>query len=150
MAGIKFAAAPGEISISTSAVTLLQITAPTNQRVKVREWEINFKGTSNTGTPICYRVMRQSSGNGTGSALTLVKWDADYSETIQATAKHTFTVEPTSNLVTIAAGEIHPQQGYGWVAPFDGEIVIPGGESLNFEVTAAAANTATIRAVCEE
>lgn len=148
MAGVLFEAVTGEISTGTSVKTLVQVVAAANQRVKVREISIGFKGTSNTNAPIKVDVLRQSTA-GTMSALTPVKRNADDGETLQTTAQHTATAEPTAGDV-LKTLEIHPQTGWDWQAPFGGEFIINGGDRLGVRVTAANDVSATVSISGEE
>lgn len=148
MAGVGFVGQTGEVSIGTSALTLMQIVAAANQRVRLREFSVSFKGTSNTASPVLVQLMRQTTA-GTASALSLKKWNSADDETLQTTAQQTFTVEPTYSDVLITE-EVHPQTGYTWQAPFGGEIICKGGEKLAIVVTAGAAVTGEARVIGEE
>lgn len=148
MAGVGFVAATAEITSGTAAITLLQIVAPTNQRLKVREVSVSGKGVSNTGTPGKVRVLRQTSA-GTMSALTPVKWDSTDDETLQVTAQHTATAEPSAGNVLMIE-EMHPQTGFCWQAPFGGEIIVPGGTRLGVEITLDASISVVARMIGEE
>ena len=148
MAGVGFKAVTGEIATGTSAKTLLQILAPANQRLKVKEWSISFTGVSNTGVPIKVDVLRQTTA-GTMTSLTPVQGNNSDSETLQVTAQHTATVEPTAGDVLFSE-EVHPQYGYTWQAPFGDEIPVKGGSRLAIRVTAAASVSAIARFVGEE
>lgn len=136
MAGIGFKCNTAEIATGTSAKTLLQVVAASNHRITVNEWSISFKGTSNTASPILVEVLRQTTA-GTMSALTPVKADSADDETLQTTAQHTATSEPTASDV-LDRVLVHPQQGYTWVATPGKELVVPGGGRLGVRVTAAA------------
>lgn len=148
MAGVGFKANTAQIATGTSEKTLLQIIAATNQRVLVHEFSISFKGTSNTAAPIEVKVSKQTTG-GTMSSLTLVKSNDNDDETLQTTATHTATAEPTEgdNLITEL---VHPQTGYTWQAPYGKPLVIPGGDRLGFIVTAGADVNAVVRVMGEE
>lgn len=137
MAGVRLAAVTGEIATGTSTKTILQLVAAANHRVVVREIRASFKGVSASATPVLVEVLRQTTA-GTMSALSPVKLNSADDETLQTTAQHTATAEPTAGDVVLAA-EVHPQGGlFAWVAPFGGELVVPGGERLGLRVTAGA------------
>ncbi len=148
MAGVYFSAVTGEVVTGTSQKTILQLVAATNVRVKVREWSFSFIGTSNTAQPIRCQLMTQTDA-GTMSSLTLKKKISTDSETLQTTAQHTATSEPTTG-TAFKAEEVHPQTGYTWQAPFGGEEVIVGGARLGFVVTAGATTSVQVRSDCEE
>lgn len=148
MAGVNGVAQTAEIATGTSRKTLLQLVAAANHRMMVKEFSISFDGTSNTAAPIEVELLRQSDA-GTMSSLTLHKWDADDDETLQTTAQHTATAEPTGT-DCIMSEQVHPQGGYTWQAPFGGEIIINGGDRLGLAVTAGADVNAIVRMVFEE
>ena len=142
MAGIFCAAATAEIALSAAtAKTVLQITAPSNQRLRVRRYSVAFDGVSATAEPVQVRVLRQTS-TGTMTSLTPVKLSAG-SESVNTTAAHTATAEPTASDV-LDAFECHPQSGFDVVLPMDMPLEVPGGTRLGIEVTAPA--TVNVRA----
>lgn len=135
MSGVMFEAVTAEIATGTSAKTLLQVVAASNHRILIKELSISFDGTNNAHAPIQVRVLRQTSA-GTMSALTVVKGNDSDDETLQTTAQHTSTSEPTSGDV-LATYFVHPQTGFLWQAPFGRKIVVKGGGRIGVEVTAA-------------
>lgn len=141
MAGVRFKANASGIATGTSAKTLLQVVAAANHAVLIEEFGISFNGVSNTAEPILVKLMRQTTA-GTMSALTLVKDPDDSAETLQTTAQHTATAEPTSSDV-LWQGYVHPQNGLIWQAPYGGKIKIGGGDRLGIVVTAAASVSAS-------
>lgn len=144
----RFKGVTGQVTTGTSAKTLLQLVAASNHAVKIDEISISFNGTSNTAEPIKVDVLRQTTA-GTMSSLTLVKDPDDWDETIQTTAQHTATAEPTASDVLLSE-HVHPQQGYTWQAPFGREIKIGGGDRLGVRVTAPASVSAIVRVSGEE
>lgn len=124
--------------VAATAQTVLQITAPTNQRVAIQQISVSFDGTVNTAVPVVVVVRRQTTtGTAGSSAATIVKKDNDISTNIQTTAKDTFTVEPTGSDI-LWASNIHPQTGVIYPLPIPGEIVIAGGGRVGVVCTAAA------------
>lgn len=148
MAGILFAAVTGEVATGTAAKTLLQVVAAANQRVKIKEISVSFKGVSPTDAPILVTVSRQTTA-GTMSALTPAKLNESDAETLQTTAQHTATAEPTTG-ASVIKEEVHPQTGFIWQSPFGGEVVIQGGGKLGIVVTAGVSVSAVARVIGEE
>lgn len=148
MAGVRFQAVTAEVATGTAIKTILQVVAATNQRVLIDEVAISFKGTSATDAPIFVRVLRQTTA-GTMSALTPVKNNNGDDETLQVTAQHTATAEPTAGDVLMAQ-EVHPQTGFLWQAPFGRQIVVKGGGRLAIEVTAGVTTSCIARVQGEE
>lgn len=139
MAGLKCAAVAPDVSLSAATTkTVLQITAPTNQRLMVTQAKIWFHGVAPTDTPVQVRILRQTTA-GTGTSTTPVKNDVG-SETIQSTAARNFTVEPTAGDV-LEHMRIHPQSGIPIIYPITEEIPVPGGGRLGIECTAPQAVT---------
>jgi hypothetical protein len=141
MSGVRWNAVTAAIATGTSAKTLVQIVAASNHRVHVEEIGISFNGVSNTAEPIKVDILRQTTA-GTMSALTLVKGE-DSTETLEVTAQHTATAEPTAGDV-LETFYVHPQGGRDWQAPFAKPFSITGGTRLGVRVTAAASVSALV------
>jgi hypothetical protein len=137
MAAIRAVALTDEIALSAAtAKTVIQITAPSNQRVVVKEWGVFFDGIDPLAQPVQVELAKQSTA-GTMSSLTLAKITPG-SETVQTTASHTATAEPTESAV-LDTVEVHPQSGYEKIFPLGEEIIVAGGERLGIVCTAPAA-----------
>lgn len=152
MAGILYHANSGEIALTAATPqTLLQIKAPANHRVLIRS--LRFTGKQPAGgvdVPVMIRMTRSTANFGTGSPATVGKNNPSDSETLQTTAKCNFTVEPTSPTDGGIQWELQPQNGLIEFLPPDGPIVIPGGQSAQFECTSTATPTLNLQATCEE
>jgi hypothetical protein len=148
MAGVRFAAVTGEVATGTSAKTILQVVAASNQRVLVDEVAVSFKGMSATDAPILVEVLRQTTA-GTMSSLTPRKLHDGDDESLQVTAQHSATSEPTAGDVLLAQ-LIHPQTGYTWQAPFGRQLHVKGGGRLGVRVTAGVSVNCVARVVAEE
>ena len=148
MAGVRFKAATSLVATGTSLKTIAQLVAASNHGIKLDEIEVSFAGTSNTATPIKVEVLRQTTA-GTMSSLTPVKDPDDSDETLQVTAQHTATAEPTASDILIVVN-VHPQTGWSWQAPFGREIKIGGGDRVGVRVTAAADVNCAVRFCGEE
>lgn len=136
MAGLFCTAQTTEEALAAAtAETIIQLVAPTNQRVRVLGWGVFFDGTSATAAPVEVRIVRQTTA-GTASALTPVL-NQPASETIQTTAQQDFSAEPTSTDV-LDVVEVHPQGGYEKWFPPGYEIIMAGGTRLGLECTAPA------------
>jgi len=148
MAGLICIAQTSEVAlVATEALTVLQVKAPTNQRLKVKRWGVFFDGIDGTAEPVQVRLLRQTDA-GTLSSVTPVKQVAG-SETVQATAGHTATVEPSAGDV-IDVAEVHPQTGYEVVISFDMPIEVPGGGWIAIECTAPATVNVRAKIIFEE
>lgn len=150
MAGLYFSAVCPETSFSTSAKTMLQLTAASNHRVKVREWAVSFIGTSTTAQPIRVELIQGATDAGTSSSVTLRKWNPSDTETLQSSSAYNFTAEPSGTLVSILTEEVHPQSGYTWQAQYATETHIIGGGTLGIRITAAAGSSMSGRFLAEE
>lgn len=150
MAGVLIRASSPEVSLSAATVkTVVQITAPANQRVLVREISVSFKGIVNTDGPVLVEVLRQSTA-GTGTSLTIVKRNSADTETIQSTALHSHSAEPTAGDVLIRE-EVHPQGGaLNLLLPDKFPLVVPGGGRLGIRCTAPQAQTVVASIGAEE
>ena len=148
MAGITAIAQSSEIALTAAtAKTVLQVVAAANHKIKILRWGVFFDGTSATAEPVQVRLLRQTDA-GTTSALTPTKQTTD-SETLQTTARHTATAEPTgSDVLDIC--EVHPQSGYEVVLTPDNYIWAAGGGRIGIECTAPAGVNVRAKIVFEE
>lgn len=140
MAGIICTVQTAEQALTAAtAKTIVQIVAPTNQRLKVLRWGVGFDGISPTAEPVQVRLLRQTSAiGGTPAAITPVITGVG-SETPQATAAYYggSPTEPSAGNV-LSVKEIHPQSSYDYTFPLGQEILVPGGGRLGIECTAPA------------
>lgn len=136
MSDLHGIAQTAEVALAAATLkTVVQILAPANHRVKIKGWAVFFDGVSTTAAPVECRLVRQTSA-GTMSSLTPVK-TKPAAESLQVTAQHTATVEPSSSDV-VDVIECHPQSGFEiQYAPGD-EVVIGGGERIAIDCTAPA------------
>jgi hypothetical protein len=149
MAGILVSANTAEVALTAATLkTVIQVVAPTNQRLKVLRWGIFFDGTSAVNEPVRVRLLRQTT-SGSMTSLTPVRLGVG-SESLQATAQHTATgTEPTAGDV-LDTVEVHPQAGFESVFPFGSEILIPGGGRLGIDCLATDAVNCIAKIVYEE
>jgi hypothetical protein len=152
MAGLLVGVQCPESAFSTSTKTMLVIKAPTNQRLKVKEWSISFIGTSNTAQPIRVEVYNIATGGslGTGTGAVINKVNPSDQETPQTTGNYACSAEPSGTMNIIFTEEVHPQQGYTWQAPYGNEIGVQGGTWFGIRVTAAAGTSCAVRLIVEE
>lgn len=122
----------GEIGlVANTPKTILQLVAPTNQRLDMRSIAVAFDGVSTTSEPITVELLRQTTA-GTMTAASPVK-DSAGAETVQATAQKNASVEPTSGDV-LRRFEIHAQDGI--VLVFDKrEMEVGGGTRIAIRCT---------------
>lgn len=137
MAQMTLMAVTTEVAlVAATARTVLQVATATNHAAKIKRWGVTFDGTLSTAEPVVVVLMRQTTA-GTMTSLTLVKADSDRTGTIQTTAQHTATAEPTSGDV-LDRVEVHPQSGYIYVAPYGDEDIIPANTRAGIVCTAPA------------
>lgn len=133
------AVSAAEIALSAAtAKTVLMITAPANHRVRLLGWSVAFDSTNPTAEPVQVELCRYSAA-GTFTSLTPAKRDPSLAETLQVTAGHTATVEPSGTTTVIDSLEVHPQMGYEKVYAWGQELLIEGGGRLGIRCTAPAA-----------
>jgi len=148
MAGILAHGVTAEIALTASTTkTLIQLVAAANHRIKVTSFGIFCKGVASTDNPVLVQVARQTTA-GTMSALTCVKNNSADDETLQTTAQHTATVEPTLGDVLYSA-EVHPQSGWEVLLPYGQEIIVPGGGRVAIKATPGAYPAAGLTVVAQ-
>ena len=152
MAGLLAFTTSGEVAlVASTAKSVLQVKAPANQRILIRE--IAFYGkqpAGGTDTPVKVRMTRSTANFGTFSAATATKNDAGAGETLQATYGTNASVEPTAPTDTGRLWEFSPQNGIIEPFPLEQPIIVPGGQSVQFEMTSVATPTVACTATVEE
>ena len=117
MAGLYGSACSGLVNVvGGTPVTVLQLIAPAQQRLRITQYEIQFDGVNSANTPATIQIMRQTGGT-FGTSITPKKRNENSAtgETLQATAKTAQSVAPT-------AGDII----HDWFGPvFGGFLVVP-------------------------
>ncbi|AMV28809.1 hypothetical protein VT84_30730 [Gemmata sp. SH-PL17] len=152
MAGIVAHVNSGEVAlVASTPKTVLQIKAPTNQRVLIKSLRLFGKAAAGgTGVPVKVRATRSTANFGTLSAAAPGKNDPSDTETLQATAGANATVEPTTPADTGLIWEVPDQSGVIEFLPPGMEIRIPGGAALNIECTSTGTPTVAVQATYEE
>ena len=152
MAGLLLTATSGECTLAAAtAKTLLQIKAPTNQRVLLRSLAVIGKqAAGGTDAVVKVRLTRSTANFGTGTSVTPIKMDPAWGETVQTTVAKDFSGEPTNPTDISYWLEVQPQSGL--ILPFAPglELRIPGGAALNIECTSTGTPTLTVSVVIEE
>jgi hypothetical protein len=142
----------GEFALAATAKTVFTVSAPANQRLKVKGLEVFGKGTSSTDTPAKVELITYASiSGGTAGSVTTSKVDGDMGETIQATIAGNYSAEPTYTTgVTVRTWEVHPQTGLVVYFPMHDEIKIKGGAGFAIRATQAQADTFSFNLIYEE
>ena len=152
MAGLAFKVKSGEVALASGvAKTVLQVKAPANQRVLIKEVRIMGKqAAGGTDSVVKVRVTDSSANFGTaGSTPTPTKNNLGDPETVQTTAGASFSAEPTSPTDCGLEWEVQPQSAI--IEPLMIPIVINGGHAKNFELTAPSGTpTLEVQVDCEE
>jgi len=146
MAGFRLIARPGLIQSGTALKTLVQLLAPTNQKVRIHQFGVGFKGIVSTDVPVLIQLARQTTAGtpgGTGGALTLVKHNSLDTETARTTAQKArpdatgWTGEPTLGDI-IWEFPVHPQSGVIYGPEPDWKYTMKADERIGLIITAAA------------
>ncbi len=119
--------------VAATAKTVLQLIAPTNQRLTVKGFSVTFDGTTSTNEAVICELLRQTTA-GTMTAQT-PKMLCAGSETLQATGGRNASAEPTAGDI-LKPYNIHPQSGLIIMFPPDQVMTIPGGGRLGMRLTA--------------
>jgi len=129
-----------EVAAAVAAFkTILQWVAPAGIIVAIQGVDLSFDGVSNTGEPVQWELIRQTTAGTGGTARNPLK-TKDTSTALQSTGlENIVTTEPTAGDI-LAAGHIHPQAGMLNPLPLpDGEIEIAGAGRLGLRINAPAA-----------
>lgn len=154
MAGLAVTITPATITSVNGTQKILTIVAPTNQRFKIRGFNVSTSSTSTTGTPIALTVARASGVSGgtayTGSDSIVATNDNDAGETPQVSGAY--------GNVTATVGEIiwkkkfPPIVGEAVLIPFDQQdrFIVNGGDTIVFQVVTGESLNIDISVCIEE
>lgn len=135
MAGMVGIARKDGIATGTALKTLIQLVAAANHGIDVSEVGISFHGLNNSHEPITVDLLRQTDA-GTMTALTVVKANDSDADTLDTTAQHTATAEPTAGDV-LRTWAVHPQTGLIYQPSDEGPIHVGAGDRVGLRVNAA-------------
>lgn len=136
--------------MAATAKTVLQILAPTNQRVKLLRYKFSFDGIFPTNEPVVVRLVTQTTaGTMTAFNASLQKSEPSLPETIQTTVTTNASAEPTTGN-NYDSLNVHPQGGYAEFSGPGSEIIIAGGGRLGIVMTAPATVNVVVSVECEE
>lgn len=127
---------------SSSTKTLLQLAAPTNQRIAIGAIYVGFDGTTATDSPAEIQMLLQTDAGTGGVSTTEFQMDGTTAPTIQTTALHGpwATTEPAASTV-FASWYVHPTSTYERLyIPNDDELVV--GANTRIGVRAITPSTA--------
>lgn len=122
--------------------TILQQVAPAGIIEVLQQVAISFDGIVNTGEPVQWQLIRQTTA-GTGGVARAPLKTKDTSTVLQLSGQEgpagAWGVEPTATDI-MAFGHVHPQAGLWITLPLpDGEVEIAGGGRLGFRINVPAA-----------
>lgn len=138
--GLVFSAVTAPIALATANTifTRLQVVAAAAFPFSILSISGSFDGVTAADTPLFVKVVRQTDA-GTMSALTPRKQNGA-AGTLNATAQHTATAEPTGSTAELAR-YVHPQGGFfNWTFG-PGQFVVAGGGRLGLWVDPGATMT---------
>lgn len=148
MAGVRFAVTT-EVTTGTATLTLMQLIAAANKRVRINRIIISGKGILSTDAPVTCEVLTQTSAGTTGASATVGKVNDSDDESLGVTAAITFSsTEPTAGAVK-ASRNVHPQSGVEMVFPPGiNDLFVAGGGRMGIRVNSPAQAT-TLRITVE-
>jgi hypothetical protein len=140
MAGLIYEVNIPSNGLTAAAATVVGfITAPANQRVKLKAYGFYFDGVSNSATPIEIKLARPTTGTFPASG-TAIKTEPGLLETIQSTVGLSAGTQPTlTPSLVYKTITVHPQLGYEYIAPLGEEEQIQGGTTWVASANAQAA-----------
>lgn len=152
MAALDFRVTTGTVTLTgTVPMTVLQLLAPANQRVRVKQITVTFDGITSSAVPVAVSVYRQTTA-GTVSATppTPVLTRKGLAETVQTVATWKATAEPTYG--DLLHSRFVPAFNGTWdlFSPYSQEIEIQGGGRLGIVCNAPANVDVNVSVACEE
>lgn len=152
MAGLVLDMNSGDVTlVANTELSALQIKAPSNQRLLIREIAIQGKqAAGGTDAVVEVRATRSTSNFGTFTSVTPGKRNPSDGETIQGTYGKNASVEPTTPTDTGWARRVQPELGTIEYLPLTRPIEVPGGQSVQIELKSTGTPTLLVQAAVEE
>lgn len=146
---VPFGGGDSLVAASTATITILQILAATNHPAEMFSFSIFGDSTDLDATPIPGEWLIQTT-TGTMSAVTEALMDRGITHTIQLSATHTATAEPTASTILFPF-QFAPSAGLVYTFPPGDELVINTAERIGLRLlTPAAAVNVNGAALCRE
>lgn len=133
-----FGAADSLIATGTGTKTIVQIVAAANHGILVESFGLFGDSIDLDATPIPAELLRQTTA-GTMSALTLTKRNDSNGDTLDTTAQHTATAEPTAGDV-LKPFQYAPSAGFTFTYPPGKELEVGAGDRVGLRVLTPAAD----------
>lgn len=131
MAATNFNVAATSVAlVAGTPKSVLSLIAAANINLILKSLSIGFNGVSGTEEPALVELVRFAS-DGTGTSVTPIVTDLS-GATVQATSKHTYTVEPTTATI-LGQWKIHTQSSL--ILPFYGNVILPKASVTCLRVT---------------
>lgn len=125
------------ISVGASdTITLIQLLAVANHRIRLVGWSVTFDDTQSAGARL--EIVRQSTDGTMTAGPTLVKTDDSIADTLLTTARHTATVEPTTGDIL---DSITVKDGWSVFYPEKKEKICGGGDRIAIRIITPSAVT---------
>lgn len=153
MAAIQGSCSVNAVSLAGgTAQTILQLVAPTNQRLKLLGYILSYNGTNSANTPALIQVERQTGGTFTNNSVAPVKTNdpTGTGETLQAVYKTAVSGEPTVGDILIQFYEPVFGGFVGVQSTPAQEILVMGGTLLGFKANAPQPVSVTLTVFYEE
>ena len=149
MAGLLFYNNLPSTAFGTTAATVLGISTPASQRVKVLGYGLFFDGALNSATPIQAILGAFTSGAAFSSAA-VVKVEPELTETVNTKPYQWKTGQTEGTYTAYKTFTVHPQLGYEYLAPLGQEDFVAAATQWGIQLTAPAAVNARGYAKFEE
>lgn len=135
----------GTAASAGTAKTMLNVIAAANRAVKVTEIGVGFIGASGAAKPVRVELMTSTQAtNGTsGTSVTIAATDPGDASTVQATAYHSYSSEPTA-LTAIRQWRVHPQAGLVVQFPLGREPRTDVGKAIALRILFETGETTTL------
>ena len=134
--------------VAATAKSVLELGASSTDRVKIKEWWVDFDGVTAANTPVKVEVGRFSAAVTTATSASEKMNPAD--GTASTTAKHSTSTEGAGTADDIIFRRIPPTSGFHYVAPLGQEFELAVSTFWRMRLTAAQAVNATVGVIWEE
>ncbi len=129
---------PSKSLVAATPTVVGFLTAPANQRVKIKGYMFTFDGTNNAAQPVTIQIGRPIDGTFTPGGTPIIVTPG-FTENVQTVMGLAASGEPTMSAdIVFKTFNVHPQLGYEYMEPLGEEDQIAGGTTLCFSANAPA------------
>lgn len=133
---------PADVALAgATAKSILSLITTAGRRARIKEIFVGFKSVTSSDAPVLVELVQHDT-DGTGTAVTPQPLDPADSGAAVTTSKHTYSAEPTVNIVVRKHWLVPPSGSFVIQNPLGEEDIVPVSKTFTLRCTAPQAQNA--------